>query len=340
MPAEYARILGITTMVCTPLSAAGRAYGVICADRGGGRFELSDGERHLLWTLGKNRCARRHRAQRDSSAGAHAPSGRTAGPRARDPRERPCSACSASRSRSVPKRRSITPSASAAGSRCSGALSDLRKGTRAAAGAPAARNRDDALRPSSSACGAPRGRRFRCNGSRTPPVPRGSRTTGPVRARRGPCATSASTPIRPRSRSLWSRDADTFETRGAQRRRAPGRVGRRNGPAPGRVRGPAARRRRRVRAGRDGQLAGPARRPLTREVTVLTGPALAPRPAAPDRQAPSAGGRRPRCRPLGFPRAARRATLGRAVPRCAERAPRRSSWCGSSSHTSRWSISS
>ena len=30
-----------------------RAYGVICADRGGGRFELSDGERHLLWTLGK-----------------------------------------------------------------------------------------------------------------------------------------------------------------------------------------------------------------------------------------------------------------------------------------------
>jgi signal transduction histidine kinase len=35
------------------MSAAGRAYGVICADRGGGRFELSDGERHLLWTLGK-----------------------------------------------------------------------------------------------------------------------------------------------------------------------------------------------------------------------------------------------------------------------------------------------
>ena len=46
-------LLGITTLVCTPLSAAGRAYGVICADRGGGRFELSDGERHLLWTLGK-----------------------------------------------------------------------------------------------------------------------------------------------------------------------------------------------------------------------------------------------------------------------------------------------
>jgi len=53
VPAEYAALLGITTLVCTPMSAAGRAYGVICADRGGGRFELSDGERHLLWTLGK-----------------------------------------------------------------------------------------------------------------------------------------------------------------------------------------------------------------------------------------------------------------------------------------------
>jgi signal transduction histidine kinase len=53
LPADYARELGITTLVCTPMSAAGRAYGVICADRGGGRFELTDGERHLLWTLGK-----------------------------------------------------------------------------------------------------------------------------------------------------------------------------------------------------------------------------------------------------------------------------------------------
>jgi signal transduction histidine kinase len=53
VPPEYADLLGITTLVCTPMSAAGRSYGVICADRGGGRFELSDGERHLLWTLGK-----------------------------------------------------------------------------------------------------------------------------------------------------------------------------------------------------------------------------------------------------------------------------------------------
>jgi signal transduction histidine kinase len=53
LPPEYAELFGITTLVCTPLSAADRAYGVICADRGGGRFDLTDGERHLLWTLGK-----------------------------------------------------------------------------------------------------------------------------------------------------------------------------------------------------------------------------------------------------------------------------------------------
>jgi signal transduction histidine kinase len=53
VPPEYAQLLGVTTLVCTPMSAGGYAYGVICADRGGGTFELSDGERHLLWTLGK-----------------------------------------------------------------------------------------------------------------------------------------------------------------------------------------------------------------------------------------------------------------------------------------------
>ncbi len=53
VPPEYAERFGIATLVCTPLSAAGRAYGVVCADRGGGRFDLTDGERHLLWTLGK-----------------------------------------------------------------------------------------------------------------------------------------------------------------------------------------------------------------------------------------------------------------------------------------------
>ena len=53
VPPDYAQLLGITALVCTPLAAAGHRYGVIVADRGAGDFELSDGERHLMWTLGK-----------------------------------------------------------------------------------------------------------------------------------------------------------------------------------------------------------------------------------------------------------------------------------------------
>src|SRR5246127_4261723 len=52
VPPEYAELLGITTLVCTPLSAAGRAYGVICADRGGGAFELSGGAGPPPWAGG------------------------------------------------------------------------------------------------------------------------------------------------------------------------------------------------------------------------------------------------------------------------------------------------
>ena len=88
VPPEYAEVLGITTLVCTPLSAAGRAYGVICADRGGGRFELSDGERHLLWTLGKTAAlvatARNATRQQERTRRL----GERLGPRARDPRAR------------------------------------------------------------------------------------------------------------------------------------------------------------------------------------------------------------------------------------------------------------
>jgi len=53
VPRDYAALLGITSLVCTPLAAAGHRYGIIAADRGGGDFELADGERHLMWTLGK-----------------------------------------------------------------------------------------------------------------------------------------------------------------------------------------------------------------------------------------------------------------------------------------------
>jgi signal transduction histidine kinase len=53
VPARYARFAGLTTLTCTPVSAGGRWLGVIFADRGGGHFELTDSERHAMWTLGK-----------------------------------------------------------------------------------------------------------------------------------------------------------------------------------------------------------------------------------------------------------------------------------------------
>lgn len=53
LPPRFARFLPMTTLTCTPVSAAGRWFGVIFADRGGGRFELSDPERHPMWMLGK-----------------------------------------------------------------------------------------------------------------------------------------------------------------------------------------------------------------------------------------------------------------------------------------------
>jgi signal transduction histidine kinase len=54
LPPRYARFAGITTITCTPVSAAGRWLGVIFADRGGGsRFELTDEERQAMWSLGK-----------------------------------------------------------------------------------------------------------------------------------------------------------------------------------------------------------------------------------------------------------------------------------------------
>jgi signal transduction histidine kinase len=53
IPARYARFAGITTITCTPIAAAGRWLGVIFADRGGGRFELTDEERRTMLTMGR-----------------------------------------------------------------------------------------------------------------------------------------------------------------------------------------------------------------------------------------------------------------------------------------------
>ena len=53
VPERYARFAGLTTLTCTPVAAGGRWLGVIFADRGGGRFELSDEERETMLTLGR-----------------------------------------------------------------------------------------------------------------------------------------------------------------------------------------------------------------------------------------------------------------------------------------------
>jgi signal transduction histidine kinase len=53
VPGRYARLGGVETLTCVPVSAGGRWLGVIFADRGGTRFELTDEERHAMWTVGK-----------------------------------------------------------------------------------------------------------------------------------------------------------------------------------------------------------------------------------------------------------------------------------------------
>jgi signal transduction histidine kinase len=53
VPGRYAHFGGVKTLTCVPVSAGGRWLGVIFADRGGTHFELTDEERHAMWTLGK-----------------------------------------------------------------------------------------------------------------------------------------------------------------------------------------------------------------------------------------------------------------------------------------------
>jgi nitrate/nitrite-specific signal transduction histidine kinase len=53
VPERYARLGGVETLTCTPVSAGGRWLGVIFADRGGGHFELTEADQHSMWTLGK-----------------------------------------------------------------------------------------------------------------------------------------------------------------------------------------------------------------------------------------------------------------------------------------------
>src|SRR3954449_6306609 len=53
VPEEYRGLIADSTLVVTPMAAAGRWLGVILSDRGPSRPPLSDSERALLYTLGK-----------------------------------------------------------------------------------------------------------------------------------------------------------------------------------------------------------------------------------------------------------------------------------------------
>src|SRR3954454_9724223 len=53
VPDEFKDLMRESTLVCTPMAAAGRWLGVILSDRGPDRPPLADSERYLLWTLGK-----------------------------------------------------------------------------------------------------------------------------------------------------------------------------------------------------------------------------------------------------------------------------------------------
>ena len=53
VPDEYRDLLREATLVCTPLSAAGRWLGVILSDRGPGHAPLRPNERQALWAFGK-----------------------------------------------------------------------------------------------------------------------------------------------------------------------------------------------------------------------------------------------------------------------------------------------
>ena len=258
MPAEYAQVLGITTLVCTPLSAAGRAYGVICADRGGGRFELSDGERHLLWTLGKTAAlvatARNATRQQERS--------RRLGERldlAREIHERVLqrlfgvSLALSAEQPLEPAERERCRVGDAGGDRRSAPRA------RAAAGAGAAGDRAHAGRRARAAAGARSGRRWRSTGRRRSRS-RSISSRWPSRCWPRRCATSAKHAAGHGVEVAVARDADTFTLEVRNDGVRAGARGRGDGAAAGGVRGAAARRRGRVRAPRRRRLAGPAGR--------------------------------------------------------------------------------
>jgi hypothetical protein len=90
VPERYARIGGVDTITCTPVSAGGRWLGVVFADRGGGHFTLADARA----------CSRRASTSRARSTSAS------------------CSASSGCRSCWAPRGRSARRCGAAARRRC------------------------------------------------------------------------------------------------------------------------------------------------------------------------------------------------------------------------------
>ena len=122
---DYAELLGITTLVCTPLAAAGRAYGVICADRGGGASSSPTASatccgrsaRPPRWPPPRaTRTRQQERARRLASASTWRARSTSAS----------CSGCSASRWRWEPLRSWTRRARSAAARRCRRRSGDLR----------------------------------------------------------------------------------------------------------------------------------------------------------------------------------------------------------------------
>ena len=335
-------VLGITTLVCTPLSAAGRAYGVICADRGGGRFELSDGERHLLWTLGKTAAlvatARNATRQQERT--------RRLGERldlAREIHERVMQ-----RLFGVSLALSAEPPLDhAERERCrvemQQALSDLRRALeRPLAPLPPETGTTLAaeLERFSSAPGPPVAVDWPADVVRARRI--SSRSPSRCWPRR--CATSPSTPTRPGSRSPSAATPTRSRSRSATTASAPGRAGAGMGL--------------RLAAFEALQHGGVVEFGAERHdgwrvrlVVPLSGRRdvgggrIAERvgrrgPPAPGSQAARARRRRPRRRPLGLPRAARRAAVGRALPGGADRRRGARADADRSSRTWRWSTCS
>ena len=53
LPEEFLPLVSAGTLTCTPMSAGGRWYGVILADRPADAGPLTDAQRYTLWSLGK-----------------------------------------------------------------------------------------------------------------------------------------------------------------------------------------------------------------------------------------------------------------------------------------------